>query len=294
MRTLVTGQHGFTGRYVCAALRTAGHDVPPFNADITNRAEIEAAVADIRPEGVVHLAASAFVHSADIARFYVVNQLGTFELLDALTRLTPNIPVLLASSANIYGNTVSGYLDENAPGAPANHYAASKLAMETGAKLWSDRLGITITRPFNYTGRGQHEDYLIAKIVAHFRRREPVIELGNLDVARDFGDVRAVSEAYVKLLNLARPGTYNICTGQVHSLRDVIETCRDITGHNIEIRVNPAFVRANDVALLAGNPMRLRTALGHWNPPPLRDTLQWMLADETGTDVNDALSEVRN
>lgn len=276
MRVLVTGSQGFTGRYLAQALVAAGHALVPFDADVTDRGAVLAAVTEVQPEGVIHLAASAFVHSDDVTGFYQINQIGTFHLLEALADAAPGIPVVLASSANIYGNA-EGYLTEDAAAAPANHYAASKLAMEIGARLWAHCFAMTIVRPFNYTGRGQDERYLIAKIAAHFRRRDAVIELGNLDVARDFGDVRAVVQAYVQLLEAGRAGTYNICTGVVHSLGDVIAMARDITGHDIEVRVNPAFVRDNDVALLAGDPVRLQAALPDWNPPALRDTLAWML-----------------
>ncbi|UUL82181.1 GDP-mannose 4,6-dehydratase [Sphingomonas qomolangmaensis] len=273
----MTGGQGFTGRYLADALVAAGHEPSAFAADVTDRAAVEAAVDAARPDAVIHLAASAFVHSDDVVGFYAINQIGTFHLLDALARTAPGVPVLLASSATIYGNAASGYLTEDAPCAPANHYAASKLAMEIGARLWADRFPIVTVRPFNYTGRGQDERYLIAKIVAHFRRRDAVIELGNLDVARDFGDVRAVVQAYVGLIEQRTGGVYNVCTGAVHSIRDIIAMCQAITGHAIEVRVNPAFVRANDVALLAGNPARLRAALPQWQVPTMHDTLAWML-----------------
>lgn len=277
MRVLVTGGQGFTGRYLADALAAAGHEILPFDADVTDRAAVTAVVGAARPEGVIHLAASAFVHSDDVTGFYQTNQIGTFHLLEALAATTTGIPVLLASSANVYGSAASGHVAEDAPCVPANHYAASKLAMEIGARLWDDRLTTTIVRPFNYTGRGQEERYLIAKIVAHFRRRDPVIELGNLDVARDFGDVRAVVQAYVGLLGTGHTGTYNIATGMVYSIRDILAMCREMTGHDLEVRVNPAFVRSNDVALLAGDPRRLRAALPEWQPPEMRETLAWML-----------------
>lgn len=278
MRVLVTGANGFTGRYLADALAAAGHEALPFAADVTDAAAVAAAVAAARPDAAVHLAASAFVHSDAVDDFYLVNQLGAYHLLAALADAAPGIPVLLASSANIYGAAASGYLDEDAAVRPANHYAASKAAMEIGAALWADRLSLAVARPFNYTGRGQDDRYLVAKIAAHFRRRDPVIELGNLDVARDFGDVRAVVDAYVGLIEARAAGVFNVCSGEVHSLRDIIGLCEELTGHRMEVRVNPAFVRANDVALLAGDPARLRAALPGWRPRPLRETLGWMLA----------------
>ncbi|WP_137984288.1 GDP-mannose 4,6-dehydratase, partial [Pseudomonas viridiflava] len=92
--------------------------------------------------------------------------------------------------------------------------------------LWHARLPLVITRPFNYTGVGQAENFLLPKIVSHFTQRESTIELGNLDVWRDFSDVRAVTSAYRGLLE-ARPlgKTLNVCSGVTHSLREVIEMC---------------------------------------------------------------------
>jgi GDP-6-deoxy-D-talose 4-dehydrogenase len=291
-RALITGVHGFTGRYVAAELARAGYEVHGLSAapvadggvqdhvaDLTRADEVADAVAAAAPDVVIHLAAIAFVAHGDAEAFYRVNVVGTRNLLAALAQL-PRLPsaVLLASSANIYGNATGGVLSEETPADPANDYAVSKLAMEYMARLWMDRLPITLVRPFNYTGVGQGEQYLLPKIVAHFKRGEAVIELGNLDVWRDFGDVRAVAHAYHRLIESGVRGvTVNVCSGQVHSLREVVAMAADIAGRDIEIRVNPAFVRANDVKTLQGDPARLRALVGDWQCPPLRDTLAWML-----------------
>lgn len=290
-RALITGIKGFTGHYVAAELERHGWEAWGLGShpeagdaryrcmDLADAAGLEAAVAEIRPDAVVHLAAIAFVGHGKPEAFYQVNLIGTRNLLAALAASdkTPEC-VLLASSANIYGNATEGVLNESTTPNPANDYAVSKLAMEYMARLWMDKLPIVITRPFNYTGVGQAESFLLPKIVAHFRRKADVIELGNLDVWRDFSDVRAVATAYRRLLE-ARPAgeTVNVCSGQVHSLREVIAMAEDISGRTIDVRVNPAFVRASEVKTLCGDASKLRGLIGEWHTPPLEETLRWML-----------------
>ena len=120
--------------------------------------------------------------------------------------------------------------------------------------------------------------FLIPKIVHHFRQKYPEIELGNLDIWREFGDVRAVAEIYRKLLETCPVGkSLNICNGQVYSLREVVSTCEKISGHRISIKVNPKFIRANEVRELSGDWSALKNEIGDWNTYKLEDTLDWML-----------------
>jgi len=148
------------------------------------------------------------------------------------------------------------------------------------ARLWLDKLPLFIVRPFNYTGAGQDEKFLIPKIVSHFKKKKPVIELGNLDVWREFGDVRSVANIYKKLIETCPAGeTLNICTGTTYSLKEVVSLCEKITGHKIEIKVNPEFVRANEVRELTGDNSRLKGCINDWEMHKLEDTLQWMLSD---------------
>jgi GDP-6-deoxy-D-talose 4-dehydrogenase len=291
MRALVTGIKGFTGRYVAAELEAAGWEVwgmgahdevgdPRYRrADLADKDALRRVVAEVAPEAVVHLAAIAFVGHGDAEAFYRVNLVGTRNLLSALAAADkrPNC-VLLASSANVYGNATEGVLTESTLPNPTNDYAVSKLAMEYMAKLWLDKLPIVITRPFNYTGVGQAESFLLPKIVAHFRRGAEAIELGNLDVSRDFSDVRAVARAYRRLLEVRPVGeTLNVCSGRLYSLGEVLAMAEGITGHGMAVRVNPAFVRANEVKTLCGDPSRLRDMIDTWDTPPLEETLRWML-----------------
>lgn len=279
MRTLVTGLDGFTGRYVQAELEAHGHKVVGLSSDLTDPHAVAAEIAQVQPEALVHLAGIAFVGHGSANAFYEVNLIGTRNLLEALAQHAPDIrAVLLVSSANIYGNRSEGVLVEDTSPDPANDYAVSKLAMEHMARLWVDRLPLFIVRPFNYTGVGQDDKFLIPKIVAHFRQKKTVIELGNLDVWRDFSDVREVARAYRHLLEVCPTGeTANVCSGRTHSLREVLAMAEVITGHPMQVKVNPAFVRPNEVKTLCGDPSKLRNLIGQWETPPLEETLRWML-----------------
>jgi len=290
-RALITGIKGFTGQYVTAELEQHGwavwgigshdesEDARYRRVDLADTAGLRAVIAEVQPDAVVHLAAIAFVGHGDADAFYMVNLIGTRNLLSALASSNKKPEcVLLASSANVYGNATEGVLSETSPPNPANDYAVSKLAMEYMARLWMDKLPIVIARPFNYTGVGQTESFLLPKIVGHFRRGAEVIELGNLDVWRDFSDVRAVAQAYRRLLEVCPAGeTVNVCSGKAHSLREVIAMAESVSGRSIQVQVNPAFVRASEVKTLCGDATKLRSVIGEWATPPLEDTLRWML-----------------
>lgn len=286
-RVLVTGCSGFTGRYVAERLAAGGYEVFDPEADgrtfdLTRTDTLAPVIAEARPDYVIHLAALSFVAHEDASGFYRVNTVGTTNLLDALlANGRPLRRVILASSANIYGNSIADPISESTPPAPVNHYAASKLAMEHLAATYADRLPLSITRPFNYTGAGQARQFLIPKLVEHFAERRPVIELGNLDVIRDFSDVRAVAEAYVRLLTVGSPPPIvNLCSGVGHSLRGILEDLSTLSGHRIEVRVNPAFVRSNEVHRLVGSRERLQAAVGELPFQDFRETLGWMLAGQ--------------
>ena len=292
-RVLITGINGFTGFYLASELERAGFEVfgladrlseSPrlFHVDLLDKAALAQVVREIKPAYVVHLAAIAFVGHGQADAFYQVNLVGTRNLLEALSTEAAGLEcVLLASSANIYGNSCEGMLREDSRPDPANDYAVSKLAMEYMARLWMGRLPIVIVRPFNYTGVGQSLDFLLPKIVDHFRRRAPVIELGNLDVWRDFSDVRTVVGAYRALLDIHPVGhTVNICSGKAYSLREVLVMVERLSAHKLEVRVNPAFVRSSEVKMLSGNPEKLNSLIGKRTAPSLEETLAWMLEAE--------------
>ena len=215
----------------------------------------------------------------NVGEIYETNIMGTRNLLEALAKNNTKIrSIVLASSATIYGNMGGRPIDEMTVPAPANDYAVSKLAMEFLAKTYLDKLPITLIRPFNYTGRGQSEGFVIPKIVKHFKQHAPFIELGNIDVVREFSDVRRVATAYARLLSFSGKGEiYNICSGVGMSLREIISVAEGLTGYHPEIRKNAAFVRNNEVEVLIGSCAKIETALGTLPNYSITETLSWML-----------------
>jgi len=292
-RVLVTGAAGFTGRHLCTHLRECGYrvfglveharvDPDDLVADLLDAPALGAAIRTAAPDHVVHLAAIAFPGHAEAASIYRVNLTGTLTLLEALVREGfGRNRVLLPSTGTVYASSESGELLETAPLAPATHYAVSKLAMEHMARMYARSLPITVVRPFNYTGPGQHEPYLIPKIVRHFAERAATIELGNVDVIRDFLDVRSVVDVYQRLLNTpaAAGGTFNVCSGKGVAIRDLVAMLEELTGHRIAIRVNPKFVRPDEPRRIVGCSAKLHAIIGDLRTGPLATTLADMLAE---------------
>lgn len=279
MRILVTGLNGFTGRYLKQELELHHHEIIRLQSNLMNQDAVFNELREITIDAVVHLAAIAFVGHGNIQDFYQVNLLGTLNLLEAIYRYAPNIKsVLLASTSNIYGNNKAEVLFESTCPNPTNDYAISKLAMEQMAMLWKERLPIFITRPFNYTGVGQSENFIIPKIIAHFQKNLSAITLGNIDVYREFNDVRMIVKIYHKLLEISPVGEIiNICSGKNYSLSRIIQICEKLTGHKIAITVNPKFIRNNEIKSLVGSNTKLQKLIGDWEEFSIEDTLHWMM-----------------
>lgn len=288
-RALITGRFGFTGQHLAQFLEHRGWEVfgldPTEDAnygatpaiDINDTKSVIQRLTEVRPTHIVHLAALSHVVS-DPLTFFRVNLLGTESLMEAIASsgIQP-AKILIASSANVYGNSYSSPIKEDEPLRPMNHYALSKAAMELLVHKWFDRLPIVVTRPFNYTGLGQSEAFVMPKIVHAFHRRDPIIRLGNLDVARDLSDIRFVCEAYLRLLKAESSGhTFNICSGSsIHLLR-VLELLREISDHDPRIEVDQAFVRKDEIKELCGSPRRLFDAVGEISVISHRDILDHM------------------
>lgn len=279
-RVLLTGAQGFTGRYLTEALQKGGYEVVELRSDITCKEAILEELEGQRVDYVIHLAGISFPPQGEDLDVYKVNLFGTQNLLEALDVTGQSLQKLIvASTSNVYGNADSLPLGEREIPRPISHYALSKYCMEQVAWRFSERFPLIITRPFNYTGIGQPPHFLIPKIVEHFRERRATMTLGNLDVWRDFSDVRWVGEAYKGLLESeARSVVVNLCSGAMHSLREIVEYCTTMTSWDLEIRSAEAFKRQGEITKLVGDNSQLyRLVPCLPQPYDFRDTLRWML-----------------
>ncbi|MBT5223624.1 MAG: NAD-dependent epimerase/dehydratase family protein [Gammaproteobacteria bacterium] len=278
------GANSFTGLYLAPTLEHAGYQVVTDQVDLQDVQQVEQAMLQIQPDYIVNLAALSFVPDGGSADIYAVNTFGPQNILDACLKLAQAPKsIILASTSLVYGAQTAEIINEDCPVNPVNHYGCSKWAMEQIAKTYSDKLNIIITRPFNYTGTGQADKFLIPKIVQHFKQKAKTIQLGNIDIWRDFSDVRWVVQAYTALLALPQDQTIktvNLCSGKLLSIRSIIEALEQLTDHKIQIEMNPEFVRATDIQRQRGDNSHLYASVkGLQTPIEFKQTLSWMLAN---------------
>ena len=287
---LLTGADGFTGRHLAARLRAEGARVfgltrtapgaDEVQAELSDGGAVAAAVAKVTPDIVIHLAGITTALYPDVPEIYAVNTVGTANLLAALVA-GPKPPrrVIIASSATVYAPpSGDAPITEDHARRPAHHYGASKLAAEEIARLYSNKLPIIVTRPFNYTGVGQTGDFIVRKIVRHFQEGAREIRLGELQLDRDFSDVEDVVEAYVRLTKVSSDyAIVNLCSGNVVHLADIVPMLVDITGQPMTVVRDERFVRGGEPRVIRGSPERLHAMIGAFPRRPFRETLERMV-----------------
>ena len=277
MKLLLTGSDGFVGstllRYrSCVSLADDGHFV-----DLRDVGNLTRAIGAIRPDAVIHLAAQSFVPKsfADPRETYEINFLGTLNLLTALRDAGFAGRFLYVGSGDSYGLVSEENLPvtEEHPLRPRNPYAVSKVAAEALCYQWSQTEGLdaVMTRSFNHIGPGQSDRFAVsdfARQVAEIRkgRQEPVIRAGDIDVTRDFTDVRDVVRVYLLLLDHGRKGeTYNVCSGVEHSLRALVTRLLELAGVEARVEQDPSRLRRAEQRRMCGSNEKLRLDTG-WAP----------------------------
>ncbi|MEN3323820.1 GDP-mannose 4,6-dehydratase [Mariniflexile soesokkakense] len=270
-KVLITGINGFTGKYLKQYLEQKNYtvhgvsnqvnenEINVYQCDITNKEQLVSIFKKIQPNYIIHLAAISFVQHLDIEEIYKVNVIGTQNLLEASLEIEKKVKkIIIASSAAVYGNQNHSVLNEGLCPNPVNHYGISKLSMEFITKTYFEKLPLIITRPFNYTAPGHGEQFVIPKIAKAFINKEECLELGNLDVYREYNSIYFVCDIYFKLMESnSKSEIVNIASGKTHSLNEVISLFEKETNHKINIKINQSFVRKNEIKKLAGDTKKL-------------------------------------
>jgi GDP-4-dehydro-6-deoxy-D-mannose reductase len=302
MRVLVTGAGGFVGGWLTVELRAAGHEIvtPSERLDVTDAAAVLRAVTSTNPQAVAHLAAVASAPQAatDPLRTFEVAVRGTINVLEAVRAMDEPAAILVSGSSEVYGAPAADALPlrESQPLAPATPYALSKAAQEgvavAGAASFS--LKVIVTRSFSHTGPGQRTDFVVPAIAKRVLTladgNAEDIPVGNVDVRRDFTDVRDVARAYRRLLEAAVDSQLgggglivNVCSGRSISIRWIAEELCRLAGVEPRLRVDPALVRRVDQLEVRGDPSQISTLVGWQATTPMKQTLADVWAATAGS-----------
>ena len=298
MRALVTGISGFVGGHLAEHLIGSGDVVvglstsgrwPEGLAHLAGSARSEACdlvqisdadLADLigrkRPEVIYHLAAQANPQAsvADPRGTWALNLGGTLTLLEAARASGLNPRIVLVGSGVCYGNPPAELMpvSETCPLRPNNPYSASKGAADLlGIQHFlAHGTDVVMVRPFNHAGPRQSSSYVLSALARQVAEVEAglkaAVEVGNLDIVRDFTDVRDVAAAYRLLATKGDAGeVYNLGSGRGTRLLDALEILKGLARDPIEVRVDPARVRPVDQPLLVADATKLRRATG-WAP----------------------------
>jgi GDP-4-dehydro-6-deoxy-D-mannose reductase len=316
MRCLITGISGFAGRHLAALLLAQGNEVHGTVrradsrdrladlqarhagfaarlrvADVTDAEAIARVIDELHPEALFHLAGMTFVPDtvADPTAAMRINVLGTVHVLAAVQRHAPRCRVVAVSSGDAYGLVHADELPvrESVPFRPISPYGVSKAALDLVAHQWAVGAGLDIVRlrPFNHTGPGQRADFVCPNFARQLLavasgQQPPVLAVGDLDLVRDFSDVRDVVAAYVAAYERGATGeVYNVCSGVGRSIRSVLDMLSAIVGVEVRAEVASERLRQISVPVVIGSADKLRAATA-WTPRyDWRDTLAAMVDD---------------
>lgn len=323
MRVLVTGGAGYIGSIVTEELVKDGHQVVVYDslykghrqavaagadfvrADLMDAAALRKTLTDHQIDAVVHMAADSLVGEsyAHPAKYYRNNLTAGLVLLDAMREAGVN-RIVFSSTAATYGEPEKQPIEENAPNIPTNPYGQSKLAFEHAMRWYDEAYGLRYAalRYFNAAGASKNfgeshdpETHIIPIALQAAAGTRPLVEVYGDDYptrdgtcVRDYIHVIDLARAHILALKVVEQGSriYNLgCGGEGYSVREVIETARDVTGKDIPIRIGPR--RAGDPAVLVASSERIKRELG-WTPQyqDLRviteSAWRWMLAHPNG------------
>jgi len=290
-KLLVTGLSGFVGQHIQRQVPDTWELLSAPRLDLLASDSLDLYFSQDCPDAVIHLAGQTFVPESfrDPRYTLEVNLLGTLNLLQALKRNGFNGTFLYVSSGDVYGKVGERDLpvDEQLTPRPRNPYAVSKVAAELLCLQWSysEPWRTMVARPFNHIGQGQRADFVVPGVARQLVRvrkglQTPRIEVGDIDVTRDFLDVRDVISAYFQLLARGRNGEiYNVCSGTERSVRDLITLLSELVGVQVELVQDQARLRPSEQRRVVGCSQKLQEETG-WKPGiSIMETLQSVLSE---------------
>lgn len=305
MRAFITGVGGFAGSHLTDLLLREGIEVHGstildgpepnlehcsdhvalYKCNLAEMDDVAAALDAAKPDWIFHLAALSFVPFAEKGPQEAIlsNVLGSVNLLEGIKRCCPKAQALMISSSAIYGHVAVGDLPikETGRARPDSIYGITKTTQEMLTQLYFNKQDIQAVnlRPFNHVGPRQSEDFAaptFAKQIALIEKgkQEPVIHVGDLSAERDFTDVRDIAQAYYLAAQHCKPGeTYNICTGEVISMRALLDMLISMAQVEVRVGIDPARMRPSDLPILTGDVAKFKEATG-WEPAiPLEQSL---------------------
>ncbi|GGI46256.1 dTDP-glucose 4,6-dehydratase [Paenibacillus marchantiophytorum] len=290
LKALITGASGFVGKVLSQTMMEENIDVlglsrstgftnnkenDQYKCDILDKFKLKEIISTYRPDYIVHLAGPAFIPDSfnRPQKTYEIIFNGTLNVLECVKELELDTKVLYVSSADVYGGNSKTFLTEDEHFDPRSPYSAAKACSELLCRQFTNSYGLNtvIARPFNHTGPGQSKDFVCSsfahQIAAMEGEKEKKLHTGNIDVKRDFLDVRDVVNAYINLLTNGVSGeTYNISSGKATSIRDIIDMLfKEASINEYDIIIDPLKVRDNDIPIRVGDSDKLR-ALSGWAP----------------------------
>lgn len=290
---LLTGSSGFVGSFLQKFLADSGYLVKctssKFKPESTYQCDLRIAAAvtemldTVKPDFLIHLAALSSVTSGQTLDYYSGNVVVTENIINAIEKCNKSTRLIFFSTAGVYGNQPSEILVEDLVPLPVSHYAFSKYVCERMIISAFEGLNFTILRPFNIIGPGQSPLFIIPKLVSHFKSRDKIIEIGNVNAIRDFIDVNdCCSITNAVLENPASFGKIiNLGTGVGRSVKSICELLSEITGHNPHYHVFDNLLRRNDVLSLVASTVELgRMFSGPRDFVPLKVSLEKMLGNQ--------------
>ena len=288
-RVLIFGAGGFVGSYLCKEFLNNGYkvsgtdkgegsalpsEVDFYKTDLMQADEVEKLIGQIQPDIIVNLAAISSVGASwnMPQTTMAINVIGALNIMEAARKSEQKPKILFVGSSEEYVISENP-LDENTQLNANNPYGISKVTQEQFAKLYREQYGLKIycVRPFNHTGIGQRDSFVLpsfCKQVAEIDKsgKDGKIQVGNLKVKRDFSHVKDVVRAYRMIVESDNCNQiYNIGSGNAYSLEDMLTYIIGLSDQNIEIEVDQNRIRPTDQLVICCDRSLIGKELG-WKP----------------------------